>query len=236
MQNKDETTATQAKSLILLFGAYDLDDFYETGKTVLSPSEIKTHKNWNPFVKRFHDDIAVLLLESDVQYSEYIRPICMLTEDENHNIRITDGTVAGWGKSEDATKKNENIPRKLDLPIVASNEKCYRDNSLFAIIGSEKSFCAGQPGVGVCLGDSGSAFIVKINNKFYFKGLVSSSLVSNTGCYTDDYAIYTDVPKYFDFIQNPTETCGVMSSSTSLIRGGTFSSREQFPWLVSVWK
>lgn len=252
MQNKEKQLPRTSKDLILLLGAFDLEIRYEVGRTVVSPLEIIIHSGWNPFVKRFHDDIAVLLTESKIHYTDYIRPICMLSS--NNEEEGTDGTVAGWGKSE-GYKIHETIPRVINIPIAASNEECYRRNYLLAKISWDKSFCAGRPGVGVCAGDSGSAFMVKINGKFYFKGLVSSSLISETGCYTKDYAIYTDVPKYFDFIENPVKIeipqyselieslersiekgCGVMSSSTSLVIGGSFSSQEQFPWLVAVWK
>lgn len=94
---------------------------------------------------------------------------------------------------------------------------------------------------------------------------MSSTLNNGIGCYTKDFAIYTDVPKYLDFIDNPKESteapkissvynkrrrtkvpedrenaddenCGVMSSASSLVVGGTLSMQDQFPWLVAVFK
>lgn len=233
VENKNQNLPTQAKYLILLFGAFDLNEPFETGRIALSPAEVIVHRDWNPSIVRFNDDIAILMLETEVPYSNFIRPICLMKGDKP-NIR--EGLVAGWGKSDHLTENGEKFPRKLKISSTP-NEKCYRENNIFALIGSEKSFCAGRPGVGVCQGDSGSAFAVKINNRFYFKGFVSSSLVNDTGCYIKDYAIYINAPDYFNFIQNPKgsigETCGVMNSATSLVVGGKLSKSDQFPWVVS---
>lgn len=53
-------------------------------------------------------------------------------------------------------------------------------------------------------GDSGSGFVIKHNNVFYLKGIVSASLLDvNRNCDVKNYAIYTDVMKYIEWIKNP---------------------------------
>lgn len=197
-----------------------------TAKTV---SKFIIHKEWDPQAKRYNDDIAVLTLESDVTFTDYIQPICLLNSDTGP----TEGIVTGWKKSE---VDRSQIPKKLTISMADSNEICYRNNSLLAEIASKKSFCAWQPPVGTCTGESGSAFVVKIGNKFYFKGMFSSSLISETSCSTGDFAIYMDIFRHSDFIKNPKkfndETCGMMSFEIDY----TFSQPNQFPWVVSVWK
>lgn len=215
-------------------------DQFELGRTSVAPSEVIIHDDWNPHVDRYNDDIAVILMERQIQFTGFIRPICLWVGDGDPGV--LKGTVAGWGKNENGGVYNENIPTKLEIPIIQSNGKCYQENYLLAKIGSDKSFCAGREGVGVCQGDSGSGFIVRHNSRFYFKGIVSSSLNDPSGCYTENYAIYTDVTKYKSFISNPkgtnsnTETCGQMTSSSSLVIGGKLSSRDQFPWVVSIFR
>ena len=172
-----------------------MDDFIENGRETVVPAEIILHDGWNPFIKRFSDDIAILRLESEIHFNEYIQPICLTSE----NLGIRNGVVVGWGKEKESERNHVNIPKVLGIPIV-SDGVCFRENSLLAKIAWEESFCAGELGVGVCLGDSGGGFFMKFNDKFYFRGFVSSSIISDSGCYTKNFAIYTDVIKYADFI------------------------------------
>jgi secreted trypsin-like serine protease len=133
--------------------------------------------------------------------------------------------------------QHESIAKMLKVPIVQDNQNCYHKNHLLATIGSEKTFCAGKEGVGVCLGDSGHGLFIEIENVFYLKGVVSSSLSDPSGCYTKNFAIYTNVMKYLEWIKNPNgvkETCGIMSSSAGLVAGGKVATREQFPWVVAI--
>lgn len=89
-------------------------------------------------------------------------------------------------------------------------------------------------------GDSGSGLFIELNNIFYLKGIVSSSLFDhNRDCDVTNFALYTDVLKFTEWIRNPKREsrpkCGTMSFSKSLIQGGSFASREVFPWTVAVY-
>ena len=199
LHNKDTKFATRASDLMLLFGAFDLDNAYETGRKIEGVSEIIIHPGWDSTAKRFNDDIALLILEDEIAFTKYIRPVCLMTEDRG----VDDGIVVGWGRSEDTTKYHESIPKALQIPIV-SNQECFVQNSRTVDLAWPKSFCAGRPGVGVCIGDSGAGFFVKFQGKFYLRGVVSSGAFSEkfiaTGCFTDNFVLYADVSKYSDFI------------------------------------
>lgn len=68
------------------------------------------------------------------------------------------------------------------------------------------------------------------------KGIVSSSLFNqNRDCDALNFALYTNVFKFTEWIKYPAgRTCGTMSVSTSLIQGGSLASKELFPWSVLV--
>lgn len=111
-------------------------------------------------------------------------------------------------------------------------------------------------------GDSGSGLFIKIGSTYYLRGIVSSSLFDENGnCDVKNYAVYTDVPQYLKWIENPNDPsslletpqtpqitqnsdtkkpqssqqqCGIMSEPTNLIQGGQKSSRNAFPWTVAV--
>lgn len=81
---------------------------------------------------------------------------------------------------------------------------------------------------------------IKHGKSFYLKGIVSASITDiNGNCDVTNLALYTNVLKFKDWIENSTnvedESCGVMSGSTSLIQGGTSAASELFPWTVAVY-
>jgi hypothetical protein len=55
----------------MIFGAYNIDDPYED-RTIRTPSEIFIHDDWNPGTERFNDDIAILIIERDVPFTNFI--------------------------------------------------------------------------------------------------------------------------------------------------------------------
>lgn len=180
-----------------MFGAYNLTNHLEDDRITRPVSEVIVHEQWNPFTATYKNDIAILVLEERIYFSRFIQPIC-LTDSIGD---VTKGTVAGWGKNAMSRTYNENIPTKIDVTIIQSEGECYRQENALAGIGSENSFCAGDPDVKVCKGDSGSGLIVQFDSTFYLKGIVSASQFDQTtGCSPKNLAVYTDVLKYTDFI------------------------------------
>jgi Trypsin len=109
------------------------------------------------------------------------------------------------------------------------------------------------------IGDSGSGLFIKIGSAYYLRGIVSSSLFDeNRNCDVQNYAVYTDVPKFLKWINNPNDpssllevsqtslvqttessqifqqSCGNMAESSNLIQGGQKSPRSSFPWTVAI--
>lgn len=202
---------------MIYLGAYNLRKQNEAGRMTFHPKEIIIHPGWNPSVTNYDGDISVLILEDDVHFNSYISPICLSWS--NEISKESRGTVAGYGAIEGQPKTYTNIPRKLDLPIY-KKDKCTEDEPLLAFISSPRTFCAGSGhGDGVCIGDSGNGLFVIKDNLFYLRGIVSSSLVYNGVCETYKYAVFTDVLKYKDWIENPSEEISVKSSITSLPLG-----------------
>jgi secreted trypsin-like serine protease len=237
--NKKSQTQINARDLLMLLGAFNIDDRFEEGRVAVTPSEIFIHDDWNPNTDRFNDDIAILMMENEISFANFIRPICLWNSATEASV--DEGIVVGWGKSINSSAYHESTPKELRVPIIHDNQKCYHEDYIFAKLGSEKTFCAGKEGIGVCTGDSGSGLFIEVDNVFYLKGIVSSSLRDLSGCYTKNFAIYTNVMKYLDWIESKTkrkkvETCGVMSGVMSLVHGGKLSSRKKFPWIVAISK
>jgi secreted trypsin-like serine protease len=207
----------------VLLGVHDLNDQFEVGKEIRSVKSIFVHPDWNPDVITFDADIASIFLEKEIIFNNYIQPICLWVGQTEP--QVTSLVLVGYGKSEDETKKHENIPKVLTLPI-HTQEDCFLKNQGLVAISSKRTFCAGSAdGTGACLGDSGGGLYLKLLNTYFLRGIVSSSLRRGQSCDVNTYSVYTDVLKYKNWIKTlkddkEDEECGIMSSPSGLIQTG----------------
>lgn len=237
-----EREALLARDVLMLFGVHDLNNRNQNGVYSASASSIVMHPDWNPYGERYDADIAVINVEDEIPYTRFIKPICIASNE----MQVTEGWVTGWGKSEDESKLHENVPKVLKVPIW-TNEHCFLEALEFSKLASKRTLCAGsRDGTGVCNGDSGGGLFVKSGDAFYLKGLISASLVKQGKCDVSNFALYTNVNKFTDWIDVPTQevagtdvkfsssTCGIMSTSAGLIQKGTKSTAVQWPWVVVI--
>lgn len=154
----------------------------------------------------YRKNIAVLIL-NELSNSNLIQPICLFRDVDTDDLPIDEEVLFNW---------NERDKQKSPIKI---GEKCFFMN--------DKTFCRkfNQE-----LSDKSSGYFVRIKDRFYLKGFFSSSWWMGTGYAT----IFIDVAKYSSFIENSYE-CGVMNAvvNSSEVK---ITSRNQFPWLVSMFK
>ncbi|XP_070489969.1 uncharacterized protein [Chironomus tepperi] len=198
IQDKQEKIPKSPGQFLILLGIHDLKTSIEIGRIPYAIQKVNIHPDWNPLTVSFDADIAVLVIERDITFNEYIQPICMPKSNIND---IKTGLIVGYGKSEDEKKIHENIPKIINTPI-HTNEHCFLNNLNLVKISSERTFCGGSgTGVGACRGDSGNGLYVTDGNAYYLRGIVSSSIIGGRyGCDVDTYAVFTDVTKYVDWI------------------------------------
>ena len=176
-----------------------MDNPSEIGRRSLKVHSINLHPDWNTKTYSYDADIAVLLLEEDVQFSHQIIPICMNSTDSRISL-APNGIVVGNGKSSE-DNEHENIPKMLKMPV-QTDEICMEKDDFFKQLSSGRTFCAGSAdGNGVCSGDSGSGFVVKIGPNFYLRGITSVSLGDPMlGCDVKSFAVFTNAVKFIDWI------------------------------------
>jgi len=191
-----------ARDITVLLGAHDLNDTFEVGRFPYAVQSFEIHQDWNPRTDTYDADIAVIVLETEVTFSNYIQPICLMDSSSSVAIR-TEGVVVGYGKDETPNIYNLNIPKSISMPI-HQNEDCFLKDSIFAKLSSKRTFCGGTGnGTGVCKGDSGSGLVVTDGSAYYLRGIVSASLYNQTyGCDVDTYSIFTNVLKFTDWINS----------------------------------
>lgn len=131
-------------------GKYDLTVVNERGSVIRFPSEIIVHPKWSTQSSDYDADIAIIVLDANVESSASISPICLW--EQSSEPEETRGHVVGWGKSE-FEEQHETRPREIELKV-RSNEECFAVSPQFEPISSNDTFCAGRDSYsGPCKGD-----------------------------------------------------------------------------------
>jgi hypothetical protein len=130
-------------------GRYDLTtSVYEPNSKQENIQKIVIHPKWNNKDVRYDADIAMLILQNLVTYSDVIQPVCLPPPDLN--AFVLNGRVVGWGQSE-TSSRHENRPKHVEIPSYG-NEDCFFSDYRFAQFGSPRTFCAGERGKTPCKG------------------------------------------------------------------------------------
>ena len=195
MRGKYDSHKFKASDIIVALGVHDLKKSFESGRTNVAVKHVFLHPDWNSNIASFEADIAVLELEHEIQFTNFIQPICLAHPDLNS---VTTGFVAGFGKSEEGHVVN--IARTVTVPI-HDNKVCAESKDHETILGA-RSFCGGSAdGVGVCEGDSGSGLIIKKDGIHFIRGIVSASLYAPLyGCNVQAYSVFTDISKFLSWV------------------------------------
>lgn len=143
------------------------------------------------------NDIGLIRLSKNVDYSVYVRPICLPTANTEELNGEEQLAVSGWGLTSllgDETKIKKKISARL-----LSLDKC---RSLYD--GERKSvtvdhLCAveGQDSF-TCQGDSGAPLMLSVKNQWEQVGLVSFGKL----CGIEFPTIYVKITSYLDWITN----------------------------------
>lgn len=180
-------------------GGHQLDNPMEVGKVSTGVQSIEIHPTWNPLGDKFDADIAVLVLDEDIEFNYYIQPVC-LTKSGKNLLSYTNGIIVGFGKSE-KSKSHENVPMKAKTPIRTS-EDCYHEFPNLLNIASHRTFCGGfANGTGSCTGDSGGGLTIVSYGRHFLRGVISASLYAQEyGCDVNSYSIFTDMRFFIPFV------------------------------------
>ncbi|XP_038565982.1 chymotrypsinogen B-like [Micropterus salmoides] len=178
----------------------DTLDLPNTNAMYRTESQIK-HPNYNTTTN--DNDIALLKLSSPVNFTDYIRPVCLAAAGSVFNAGTT-CWVTGWGK----IQTNISLPspkrlQEVSVPIV-SNSDC---NVTYGGKITNNMICAGvtQGGKGICDGDSGGPLVTKNGSVWVQAGVVSFG----GGCALPNVpGVYTRVSQYQSWIDRQISISG----------------------------
>jgi len=196
LKGKGEAHDVKAEDITVVLGAEDLSKSFEKGRVPVGVKSIKVHPDWNIYSDSYDGDIALLVLEAEVQFSATVQPICLSTP-QSLSAHVNKGILIGFQKTEGVNKAN-----KLTLPIKGYHS-CIKQNDNLQSYLSARTFCAGS-------GDeeddfdagSGSGLYVFYNDRFYLRGTTSASLLHKKLDSVRTYGVFVDTTEYCGWIQS----------------------------------
>lgn len=198
------TRVIAAKEIVVSLGRHNIRQWQlDNGSIIREAIIVSYHPDFMRYNSQSYDaDIGVIIMKSEVEYNQYVRPICLWRGSTDiSNIVGKMGKVVGWGRDPNSNRILTNEPNEIDIPIV-SNENCLSSHPLIPKVASNRTFCAGRrDDTGPCNGDSGGALAIKVNNQWIIRGIVSVAIPqSNSICNLKHFVLFTDVAKFTDWI------------------------------------
>ncbi|XP_071443113.1 serine protease gd-like isoform X2 [Hetaerina americana] len=206
------TKSVATDSLVVFLGKYYLKG-WEEGIQTKEVEEI--HVNSEYSATNYNADIAILVLSTPMDFTDYVRPVCLWNGNRPHlsEIEGLDGVVVGWGYDE-ASKTTERL-MMANMPVVPTQECLWSNPEFFSRYASDRTFCAGyRNGTTACNGDSGGGmFFPKKEpgkgNKLVspltwtLRGIVSLSvsLDNRPICDPKYHVVFTDAAKFYHWIK-----------------------------------
>jgi hypothetical protein len=170
---------------------------FETGRIAADVKDIHVHPDWNTLSNSYDADIAILELVNEVQFSDYIQPIC-LVEPGSAAASKTLGYVIGYEGN--FTSKIDDITKRVAV-LIQNNRVCSSHPILDDLLSSRGICGKFASRTDVCLRDNGSGFIVVRNNRHYLRGIASASIPNDLNeCDRNPHSVFTDSSKFYGWI------------------------------------
>ncbi|XP_023251616.1 serine protease 27-like [Seriola lalandi dorsalis] len=167
-----------------------------------SVSRVIKHPHYDDFTS--DNDIALLRLSSTVDFTNFIRPVCLAAAGSVFRAGTT-CWVTGWGTISVIKPLPANEPlQEVDVPVV-SNSQCRKAYERANVKITSNMICAGLPegGKDSCKGDSGGPMVSKTGSRWVQAGVVSFGI----GCAEPNFpGVYARVSEYQTWINSQIST------------------------------
>ncbi|XP_021963647.1 venom peptide isomerase heavy chain [Folsomia candida] len=184
-------TGPMLQNVRLYIGAHDIygGKDYEVRKV----KKLAFHKGFNG--QQFRDDIALMVLDSPVMFSESIKPVCLYSGSPPVDGGETNADIAGWGKISEHGPPSRKL-RTASIRIWTNSQCAQKYVGTLAPTISSGMVCAGSNGKDSCQGDSGGSLTLSQNGRQQLIGVVSWGI--KCGVYP---GVYTRLDKYVNWIE-----------------------------------
>ncbi|KAK7082524.1 hypothetical protein SK128_012282 [Halocaridina rubra] len=155
--------------------------------------------NYNP--RTNENDLALITLDRDVTFNDFIRPACLPFSFRSEEFLGESLTVVGWGRTAFENRVTSKVPMQANVPVVERNRciSSYRNLRTRPTI-DQRQICAGVGGQDSCNGDSGGPlnYLDLDSSRYYVVGVVSFGVQ----CARADFpGVYTRVSSFIPWIQ-----------------------------------
>ncbi|CAG7734699.1 unnamed protein product, partial [Allacma fusca] len=188
---------TQASQLAISIGDHDLKTKSETNSEIRRVSRIIVHASYN--TRSLENDIALLQLDSPVEYNKNIGPVCLPLNHAGKTFTNEKAITSGWGTMKEGSSSTPDVLQSVGLDVI-SNQECAKK---YPNLMSNNKMCTLTPYKDACQGDSGSSLdFYDPQSKFY---IVIGVVSFGTGCARRETpGVYTRVTQYNGWIQENT--------------------------------
>merc|ERR1711892_1151427 len=184
---------TDATNLVVALGEHNIRQDIENHKVQGIKVE-RVIKRPDYDTTSINNDIALLRLESEVEFNSNVIPACLPT-DRNQQYTNWEAVVSGWGTTSEGGSTSS-VLKETTQTILSSTDPICVTGSQDSPVPSSK-MCGYKRGTDSCQGDSGGHLVVKEDGRWTVVGVVSYGL----GCARTGYAgVYARVTNYLDWI------------------------------------
>ncbi|PWA16696.1 hypothetical protein CCH79_00017458 [Gambusia affinis] len=188
-------TKTRPSTCQVSLGRHQLQGGNTNTQVNVGVAEIFVHPGYG---SKSFNDIALLRLSSPVQFTDYIRPVCLAASGSRFN-NGTDSWVTGWGYvGEGVPLRPPKTLQEVTVPVIGRRQcSCSYGNGVI----TDNMICSGvlSGGKDACQGDSGGPMVSKQDSRWIQSGVVSFG----RGCARPNLpGVYTRVSRYQSWINS----------------------------------
>ena len=138
------------------------------------------------------NDIAIVHLRYDFEYTEYVRPVCLPVPD--FEVKSGSGLISGFGRTQFGST---NFLQFTTVPILTHRECKSSRDPIGRMYSPQVNICAGSKGRDTCKGDSGGPLVVNVNDRFVLLGVTSWGIKCGV---EGNPGLYVKVSNFIDWI------------------------------------
>lgn len=188
IQQKFSPKKLSPDNLTVRLGAHNITAKSELGMVERNVTAIHVHPQWDVYENEYDSDIAILVLNDKVMFTNFIQPVCMPGDVALDGVV---GPIVGWGITNNGTIA---VTPQYTVTKILNASYCYKKDPPIISFSSSNTFCGGEGDGTPNKGDSGGGMFAVSNSSWMQYGIISAVRTNETGhVMQDSFAVYTNI-------------------------------------------